>query len=1043
MTLTDAPAAVAAMAARLTLPFARGADLIDLVPQAGPTGDQLLVPAYDFADHQARFGLAPDPSYLLRALDRVPDGMVVTAEFADPAFPGGSASSTVEVPAGTDRGDSLAIPLPPLAGGGTRLVGLRETNLGAPTTDASGRWSVSVLLGTMARLLWVIGVERDRLTRVRDVVSRQRNVAAASGASLDFIGADLGVPRFPPTPYAFDPDTIALYHLDDVPGPAPTITDVTGAFPGRAGHDGVMGGATEAGQPGRYGQAVRFGVGGAVTIASSPEFDISAAGSFTAECFVRPDPATTLGTVLSRTGGAFGWSIEVGDVGLGVPRAVRATISDGARTLTVSSAVSLASNRFTHVAAVLRRDPLRPLSDSWSLVVDGVPVASQPVGALGAVAGSADIVIGPFVTGFVGTVDEVRFSSTARAGFHPVLGEADDQYRERLGLFRRWVLPTSANLTAVLNRLVPEIDGVADPFVVSDADGPTQSGSHLVRVWPYEIAPRQSIDAAGRLDLPESALWPAAQPAADPALLGRQVNPLISYSPAAHDPARDPALASPDPQLMQPSVANALDRLVILLSTLAIPGTLTIVSGFDQAAPDGRAAGRAVLLALPGVAYGRLAALAHRAGFDYVQFRLPSTVYAACRPGQELLLGPVGSGQQQAAGQLPEVTVGDSVTITVGNSTASWTAPTLPPDATVRYWAIPAATGRGVLTMASPADLTATLTATAPGPLAISADVTRNGHVLTGSGCIVVRPGPFADGAAVAADGTTGVAIGAVGPAEAGFDPVYLANLVDPRIDFGGDPAHHFMQRGLARSLTRLADQLAADGLAGVLTVASAYAAAAPPGDLTGQGRVLLLTHSGLAAADLAVRAHRAGFDFVQRLGATVLVAAKAGDLVGVDGPDEVEAGSTITLAVAPGPSAVSPTTRLGWSSGQVVAATPEEQGIALMSAASPTVTATGSAPGVAWVRATLRDASTAGPYAFTVTLRPALAGARIALDDYYLLMNALNTLHPVGVEVLTESIRAAVVELGNAPSGLDPMFTFPPFRLHRAAAGIRKGVSR
>ena len=103
----------------------------------------------------------------------------------------------------------------------------------------------------------------------------------------------------------------------------------------------------------------------------------------------------------------------------------------------------------------------------------------------------------------------------------------------------------------------------------------------------------------------------------------------------------------------------------------------------------------------------------------------------------------------------------------------------------------------------------------------------------------------------------------------------------------------------------------------------------------------------------------------------------------------------------------------------------------------TPASTCSGVAPSPA-----LREAGAPGPYAFEVRLRPELAGARLSRDQYYLLMNALHTLHPVGVEVLTEQLRAAVVELGSTPGGIDPSFTYPAFRLHRAVRSLRKETS-
>lgn len=1043
MTILAAPPAVVAMSRRLTLPFARGADLLELAVVPAALGDALAVTAYDFTEHAALFGREPEASYVLRATGAVADGTTVVATFVDTALPGGRATMTVTCPAATMPGDSFAIPLPAGAGTATRLEQLEERVGGIASAQVAGHWSVIALLGTTARLLWVLGTERDRLTQVGVRVRAQRSVETALGTSLDLLGADLGVPRFPPTPYSFDADTIALYHLDDPPGAVPPVADVTGAFPGRVPHDGTPSGAVEQGGPGRYEYAAGFGPGGRITVASHADLDIPATASFTVECFVRPDPATTTGTVVSRSGPGFGWSIEVGDVGLGVPGGVRAIVHDGALTLQVAAAVSLPTDRFSHLAAVLSRDPAHPLADRWELFVDSTSVGSVPVGGLGAIGGNGNLVIGPDATGFVGAVDEVRLSSNARLGFHPALGEGDEQYRKRLRLFRHWELPTPGNLQSVLNRLVPQIDGVADPFVVTDVDSPIQHGHHVIRVWPKEIAPAQGIDASGRLGVSEGELWTIEASTVDPGLLGRHHHVQINYRPPGADPGRDPSLAPPDPRLMLSSTAAALDRLVAVLVSFGVPGTLTVTAGFDQAIPDGRAQGRAVLLSLPGTSPGRLSALAHRAGFDFVEFRLPTTVYAACAPGHGLLLGPPNSGLALGAGQIPEVTVGLPVTVTAANSTPTWDAPAVPADATVRYFAIPTKTGRGTLSVAQPTDTTATLSPVAAGPLGLSVDVAHSGHVTTVSSCVRVLPPPLADGESIAADGTTGLWMSPAAPMEPGFDPAYLTNLIDARIDFGAAPSHHRMQQQTAARLQALADRLATDGVVGSVRVLAAYDSAAPAGDPAGRGRLLRLEHTALAADAFAVAVHRAGFDAVARMGTTVLAADAPADLVGVSGPDAIEVGTTATYTVDPPPAAVSPTTRLAWSSGQVVQARDVGGCVELLGVTNPDVQAIAVSPGVAWVQAILRDASSEGPYAFRIGLQPALAGHRISRDDYYLLMNALNTLHPVGVEVRTDALRSAVVELGNSPSGLDPLFTFPPFRLHRAAAGIRKGDQR
>jgi hypothetical protein len=286
-----------------------------------------------------------------------------------------------------------------------------------------------------------------------------------------------------------------------------------------------------------------------------------------------------------------------------------------------------------------------------------------------------------------------------------------------------------------------------------------------------------------------------------------------------------------------------------------------------------------------------------------------------------------------------------------------------------------------------------------------------------------------------------GVTADVVGKPEPGFDPAYLLTHDDPRVTYGPAPTDHQMQRGIAGNLDDLLDQLEDEGLTDPLSLLAAYDPA--PGDptLANHGRLLRLRHPVLSTDELAVRAHRVGFGYVENDSTAVVVAAEASDPVGVYGPDEVTVGDRVSLRVDPLPATIGAATRLGWSSGPLTSAAADvTSGIGLTTTTDPSVAVVGQLPGVFWVQATLRSAGDAGPYAFAVRLRPELAGARLPLDDYYLLMNALNSLHPIGVEVLTESIRSAVVELDSSPDGLDPSFTYPAFRVHRSAAGKRPG---
>ena len=640
MTSVVTPPALEAMVRRLTLPFTRGSDLLPLAAMAGATPDRISIAAYDFAEHEARFGRTPDVSYVVRVTAGISNATAVEATFADPAFGGGAdtATVTVAIPDSAGIGDAFAVPNPAGASAQTRLVGLREIVGGPSSTSAAvTRWEATALLGTMARLIWVLGVERDSIRAQSARVATQRGIGSATGASLDLLGSDLAVPRFPPTPYAYDTQTVALYHLDDEAGATPAIADATGMFPGRTPHHGVVAGSGVVfDAAGRYGRGIAFTGAGSIVVAASADFDITATGDCTMECFVRPDPAATDGQLIARRGGTgAGWAFEIGDLGTGIAITVRVTVSDGTRELPLVSVASLPTSTFTHLALVIER-----ATRTARLFVDGTAVATADTTGLGAVANTSDLVIGPGTSGFRGIVDEVRISSVARADFSPVLGEADGHYRRRLALFRRWCLPTPANLQDLLNELIPSIDGVAAPFVIDDADAPMERGHRLVRVWPTSIVTGATIDKDGRDDTTEADLWTGDEESFDPGFLGRHANPAIIYAAVAPEPDADPTLPPADPHRLQPAVAAALDRLAGLVATAGFAGLLTAVSGYDPVALDSRRTGRAVVLILRSGRQGALAAMAHRAGFDFVACRPDGTVYAACAPGLPALLGP-------------------------------------------------------------------------------------------------------------------------------------------------------------------------------------------------------------------------------------------------------------------------------------------------------------------------------------------------------------------------------------------------------------------
>jgi Concanavalin A-like lectin/glucanases superfamily len=1025
--------AASRMGARLTTPFGRGADTLrlELLPGAGAA--KATVASYDFTEHFARFGRPAEPAYVLTANGRLSADTTVTVTFTQP----GAAPQQVQVPfrAGTPAGFSAAVPVP--VSDQVRLTALETTATSDGAADTL--WTVTALLGTTAKLLWVIGGERDRLAGHLARVVAQRHLPSATGLSLDFIGTDLGVPRFPPLPYGFDAGTVALYHLDD-PAGSGAAQDVTGRYPGRAGHPGTPKGTVLFGAPGRYGTACGFGSDdAAVEVATDPAFDIAANAGATVECFVRPDPSARDGQILFKHpapgGTGAGWALSVGDFGRGLARNVRLVVSDGTLApLTLHADVSLPTDAFTHVAGVLDRT-----AKTLTLFLGGVPRATAPAGALGAVRTTAPLRIGPGGSGFRGVLDEVRISAVARPDFAPVLGEADEHYRRRLRVFRRWELPTPANLTAMLNELVGTVGGLADPLVVDDVNAALVRGTRLVRVRPVEIPVGDAIDASGRRGAAEAdAVGTAAdEETFDPAFLFRYDRQDVDFTaPAPGDPA--PGAPPPDPHLVQAGLAGPLDRLVALAAAEpGASGRLRIGAAFDPGAGDLRATGRAVLLGHSTVPRGRLAALAHRAGFDFVAVRKDARpdgtqVYAAAAPGDYFTVG-LGTAPAGPAD------------LNVGASAALSLRPAPPDGSELRWLTVPSGTGRGALAtsgaVGGPASTT-TLQATAPGALAVKAEVTFNGHTVAASRTLRIGLVDLPDAQSVAADGTLGAPPAVVSDPREVFDARFLIQHNDQRVAYGTDPDDKLMQPAVGQTLDALLDELARLSVTGQLSVTSAFKAGGD--EFAAHGRTLVLRHSVLAPGALAALAHNVGFGHVTRGGADVTVRQAPGELVVVHGPAgtdgglvlEVDEGAALNLSVSPVLASTDPPAtgevRLGWATAPLGA---DGDGPAHTTLANPTQPATtlqGDAAGAAWVQASYLLGDAPAPFTFRVGLRPGLdtPDTVISKDQYDLILNILNALHPVGVEVNTQIIRDHTVEVRGDLAAANPAFTFPKFRV-------------
>src|SRR5262249_48895467 len=127
------------MAARLTEPFAPGADSVDLglTPTADP--GVAAVASYDpsFGQHLARFEHQPDPLYLLVTQVDVATDISATIASGPPAH-----SVSVTIPAGTFVGTSVVIPDAPSTTGAP----LRRVHVDPSDVAAADLVRITVLL---------------------------------------------------------------------------------------------------------------------------------------------------------------------------------------------------------------------------------------------------------------------------------------------------------------------------------------------------------------------------------------------------------------------------------------------------------------------------------------------------------------------------------------------------------------------------------------------------------------------------------------------------------------------------------------------------------------------------------------------------------------------------------------------------------------------------------------------------------------------------------------------------------------------------------
>ncbi|WP_225731761.1 MULTISPECIES: LamG-like jellyroll fold domain-containing protein [unclassified Nocardia] len=867
--------AVERMAGTLTTPFAAGADLFELVlSEREPLPNNDFEP-YDFAEHRARFGTEPRIRYVATAIADLPVDVTMTVGYK---VPGDERDVSLVFPAGTPAGASRLIPL----GDDTAKALLDNVELRVPQGEANvgvvDHFRFTALLGDLAALLWVLGGDRDILAAQLTKVRSQRSVENATGLSLDLIGSDLSIPRFPPLPYGFAAETIALYHLDDTAAGS-TVLDAMTMYTGPGtGHPGTRNASVVAGADGRFGSGMGFAAFSEIAIPDHTDFALPATAGFTAECFVRPAMGDWHGAVLSKHVDTVdqtkpGWSLHIGKFGRGLDRNVQLLLSDGTNKVELYADVSLMTDRFQHIAAVLDRE--RGLA---RLYVNGVAVASKPAN-IGVLTNNSPLRIGfgdPGANGFYGSVDEVRISRGALSGFAPVLGEDDDSYRRRLTLFRRWNLPTPANIANALNETVGPINDVLRPITVSDAFVRTPVGSRTVKVWPTAISPGESVDALGRYNTTEAEVCGR--------IADDQFDPrwLVDYSDAFVD------FAGSERRIRLP-LQRYLDALVKLVFPLQSFARLT-VSPYDPNATDLRAVGRAVVLRHAEIPAGTLAALALRAGFSWVRHRADTDdVYASISDKSSI--------------QSSWAPYEDVLEIGLGTAPVS-VLPPPPAEATVRWSILQAGPGRAELVDDVNTGPQVTVQGVHTGVATLEVEVRLGGKTYSAIQRLKMGPAEFPPdsigvGQSIGADGTLGVDESVAGTAADGaYSPDYLVAVNDPWLQITV-PGSNRMQANVAACLGRVLDQTSFGPQP--LPQVRLVTGWTPNGSgLDAVGRALTLAPAvpELSLARLARIAHGAGFDYVENTGTVIRVAQRAGEHLAITGPAAVDEGATASFAM-------------------------------------------------------------------------------------------------------------------------------------------------
>jgi hypothetical protein len=611
-----------------------------------------------------------------------------------------------------------------------------------------------------------------------------------------------------------------------------------------------------------------------IAVAGIPPLDVNS--SLTVEAFVRPQKLAdtydrAIATSDPQTNGS-GWMLAISNSG-SVDDVARWQLRDGTTTIDLFGNRDLADGGWHHVAGVADR-----ATGVAALLVDGVEVAREGLGTLGALTIAGGATLGNSSTGsapFAGDLDEIRLSSTARWSFHPVLGEDDDRYRCRLAIYEPYRVPNIATLVRLVRALSlpPTANATAraaqillDPSSASPADAQfdiVEGGvdrpcaSIALRVVPARLEIGESIARDGTAPATPPAY---AAPASLEAIFRLNDMPGVSFS---GEPARLVALRG----------AFVLEAIAARAAAIGLSSAIVVEAAYDGTRGGGYAAGCALDLSLAtpvaGFDNGELAALVHGIGAEYV----------ARPPGGADVVTVMSVPQS-------DLDISGPATLDIGAQAAYAIGRPPPPAGASFAWEL-LPCGPGDATLEPSASASCTMVGAAYGTVTLAVTCTTSGGaVLRGARDLRVAPAQLQACQAIGADGQTTLdPIAAAGAPESDVTASDMIRDSATNLDFANEAAH-YGSLALITTIQAIVALAAAEPGAPRITVTEGFDAGASD-PLRRVGRAAVLTPSDstkLAAARLGALAHLAGCAYVEfmRYPPSIYVAVERGPRFGL-----------------------------------------------------------------------------------------------------------------------------------------------------------------